>query len=133
MDEGGRERAWWAVHEALPDRWQVGPPTFDPGRDAWRVSAIGPHPGRGKLPQTVTGIGIDEVAALRDLDDRLRGVPKPDGTRMDALRQRLRLAYVEGAEEWTRRERGRPMTTDELVRVLDHARPNEFRPEEADA
>ena len=32
----------------------------------------GPLPGRGKAPEIVTGTGVDEVAALRDLDDRLR-------------------------------------------------------------
>jgi hypothetical protein len=78
----------------------------------------GPHPGRGKIPQTVTGTGDDETAALRDLDDRLRGIPKPDGTRMDELRQRLRLAYIEAAEEWTRDNVGRGLTGHELEGVL---------------
>ena len=36
---------------------------------------------------------------------------------MDALRRRLRLAYVSGAEEWTRAELGRGMTGEELGRV----------------
>ena len=71
-----REEAWSAVHEALPARWHVGPVTYDPGRHEWSVTAHGPHPGRGKAPQSVTGTGEDEVAALRDLDDRLRGVPR---------------------------------------------------------
>jgi hypothetical protein len=71
------------------------------------VSAVNERTtGRGKLPQTVTGTGEDEIAALRDLDDRLRDVPQPDGSQMDELRRRLRLAYVEGAEEWSRRELG---------------------------
>lgn len=74
----------------------------DPLTRRWSVTARGPHPGRGKIPQTVTGTGEDETAALRDLDDQLRGVPKPDGTRLDELRRRLRLAYVEGAEDWAR-------------------------------
>jgi SnoaL-like domain len=55
---------------------------------------------------------------LRDLDDRLRGVPKPDGTRLDELRRGLRLAYVDGAEEWTRQNVGRGLTRDELGRVI---------------
>ena len=99
MTERSRDAAWDAVHEALPARWCVGQPSYDPGalrsdgyRGAWSVTARGPHPGRGKAPQTVKGIGEDEAAALRDLDDRLRGVPKPKGTRLDELRQRLRLA-----------------------------------------
>jgi hypothetical protein len=32
-----------------------------------------PNPGRGKIPVTVSGTGVDEIAALRDLDDRRRG------------------------------------------------------------
>lgn len=113
-----RHEAWGAVHEALPARWQLGPPSYSPADHAWHVTARGPHPGRGKHPQTVTGTGEDEVAALRDLDDRLRGVPRPDGGQMDALRGRLRFAYVDGAEEWTRENVGRPLTHDELVVVL---------------
>jgi hypothetical protein len=113
-----REAGWDALHEALPARWDVGPVTYSPERRAWSVTAINERTtGRGKLPQTVTGRGEDEIAALRDLDDRLRGVPQPDGSRMDALRRRLRLAYVEGAEEWTRRELGRSLTSQEFGRV----------------
>lgn len=82
------------------------------------MTAIGPHPGRGKIPQSVSGIGEDESEALQDLDDRLRGVPKPDGTRMDELRRRLRLAYIDGAEAWTRRELDRSLSRDELGRVI---------------
>jgi hypothetical protein len=67
---------------------------------------------------TVSGTGEDEAAALRDLDNRLRGVPKPDGTPMDELRRRLRLAYVDGADDWTRENRGRDLRTDELERVI---------------
>ena len=111
-----REDAWNAVHEALPARWRVGPPSFDPGRHAWSVTARGPHPGRGKVPVTVTGTGEDETAALRDLDDRLRGVPRPDGGRMDELRRRARLEFVAGAQEqWP------DMTADDLERVIRRA------------
>jgi hypothetical protein len=113
-----RDAAWDAVHEALPARWHVGPVTFDPGVPAFSVTARGPHPGRGKAPQTVSGTGEDEAAALRDLDDRLRGVPKPNGTQLDELRRRLRFAYVDGAEEWTRANVGRPLTHEVLVGVL---------------
>jgi hypothetical protein len=78
--------------------------------------------GRGKIPRSVSGRGSSEAAALRDLDDRLRGVPKPDGTRLDQLRRRLRFAYVEGAEEWTRENVGRVMTGEELGRVMGRFR-----------
>ena len=37
---------------------------------------------------------------------------------MDALRRRLRLAYVDGAEEWTLANVGRLTSTDELGRVI---------------
>lgn len=115
MDD--RESAWGAVHEALPARWRVGPVTLDPGRHVWSVTACAPH--RGKHPATVSGTGEDETTALRDLNDRLRGVPRPDGGRMDALRRRCRLAYIEGAEAWTYLELGRGLTGDELVRVVN--------------
>jgi hypothetical protein len=94
-----REAAWDSLWEAIPARWTVGPVTYDPGvlradgqLGAYHVTARGPHPGRGKAPVTVSGTGEDEAAALRDLDDRLRGVPKPDGTQLDELRRRLRFA-----------------------------------------
>jgi len=118
MDD--REAAWGAVHEALPARWHVGPVVYDPGRRAWSVTAHGPLPGRGKAPQTVSGIGADEVAALRDLDDHLRGVPRPDGGRLEELNRRLRQAYLAGAEEQSQRAEGHGLTEEELGRVLDH-------------
>jgi hypothetical protein len=42
---------------------------------------------------------MDETAALRDLDDRIRGVPQPNGSRMAERERRIRLAYLDGAEE----------------------------------
>jgi hypothetical protein len=76
------------------------------------------HPGRGRAPVTVSGTGETEVDALRDHHDRLRGVPKPDGGRMDELRRRARLAYLEGAEEQSRQTLGRGLTADETKRVF---------------
>jgi len=110
------EAAWDAVHEALPAHFRVGPPSFDPAGDGrWSVSAVDRRTtGRGKMPRSVSGSGPTEDAALRDLDDRLRGVPKPDGTRLDELR----LAYVDGAEEWTRENVWRGLTRDELGRMI---------------
>ena len=128
-----REAAWGAIHEALPARWHVGPVTYDPGvvrpdgyLGGFTVTARGPHPGRGKMPQTVSGTGEDETAALHDLDDRLRGVPKPDGSRMDELRRRLRFAYVQGGEEWMIEHVGRPLTRDELGRDIGRFREGRF-------
>jgi hypothetical protein len=81
-----REGAWDAVHEAMPARWRVGQVSLsEPTLGRYSVTAVGPHPGRGKIPESVTGFGQDEIAALRDLDDRLRGVHKPEGGRMDEL------------------------------------------------
>ena len=46
----------------------------------------------------------------------------PDATiakaRRRALNRRLRLAFIEGAEERSQRETGQPLTTAELRRVL---------------
>jgi hypothetical protein len=109
-DVDSRETAWAAVHEALPAGWRVGPPTFDPGRRVWSVTAWSGTRGGGRPPVTVPGTGDDEMAALRDLDDRLRGVPHPDGSCLDELRRRARLAYVAGAESTWRELTGRPMT-----------------------
>ena len=52
--------------------------------------------------------------------DRLRGVPKRNGTRQDELRRRLRFAYLEGADDWAERELGRKLTADELEGVTGH-------------
>lgn len=108
--------AWDAVHEALPSGWDVGLLTVtDPSRGIWSVSAHSRVAGRSRAPQTVTGTGVDGVAALVDLDRRLRGYGLPPG-RMDELRARLRLAYAEGAEELARVS-GQTLTGDELRSV----------------
>jgi hypothetical protein len=67
---------------------------------------------------TVSGLGESEVAALRNLGDHLRGVAGPLGTRMDDLRRRLRFAFLEGAEDESRRSVGRGLTPEEQDRVL---------------
>lgn len=38
---------------------------------------------------------------------------------MDELRRRLRLAYLDGAEQWTRKNVGRSMTEDEVAGVCE--------------
>jgi len=79
----------------------VGPVTFDPGRRAFSVTARGPHPGRGKMPVTVSGTGEDEIAALVDLHGRLTGADRPveDPAKRALLNRRLRQAFYGGAEE----------------------------------
>ena len=84
--------AWDALYDSLPGRWHIGKPTYDARLAGWSVSAWGPKPGRGEAKQTVTGTGATEVAALRDLDTRLRGLPKPNRDRVEELRRQLRMA-----------------------------------------
>lgn len=115
------EAAWNAVFEALPARWRVGPPTYDPGAGCWSVTARSATRGRGMAPTTVSGTGSDPASALRALDARLRGVPKPDGGRLGEIRRRARLAFIAGAEEWTRQQLGRGLDAEELERVLERA------------
>jgi hypothetical protein len=62
---------------------------------AFGVTARGPHPGRGKVPQTVTGTGEDETAALRDLDATLRGAKPAPGSYLEDLRGRLRSSRAQ--------------------------------------
>jgi hypothetical protein len=114
-----REAAWFAVHDALPAYWMVGPVTFDPGRQAFSVTARSRHPGRGKMPVTMSGSGQDEIAALVDLHGRLTGADRPveDPAKRALLNRRLRLAFYRGAEEEAT-SAGRPMDGDELARVL---------------
>lgn len=75
-DPAKRERAALDVLALLPEWWAVGPTSYDPGFGRWSYTARGPHPGRGKYPETVTGTGEDEVAAMIDLriplDERRR-------------------------------------------------------------
>jgi hypothetical protein len=68
-----REQAWDAILGRLPPDWRVTAPGYDPGRGRWEAVAIGPKVGdrRGPAPGTVIGEGPDELAALRDLAERL--------------------------------------------------------------
>ena len=117
-----REDAWDAVHEALPAGWTVGPPTYAPGVTGWSVTARSVAYSRRKPPRTVTGTGEDDTAALRALDGRLRGAPQPNGSRMAERERRIRLAYLEGAEEWSRETTGRGLTNGELEGVVRRSR-----------
>lgn len=116
MDES--EQAWARLHEALPARWTVARGSYNPGERQWSMSAVGPDRGRGKLPTFVSGFGETELGAIRDLDARLRGEQTDGARKLDELRARLRLAYVQGAEEWSRQEAGRALSGSELEGVL---------------
>ncbi len=89
-DPATRERAALDVLELLPDRWALGPTSYDPGIGRWSYTVRGPHPGRGKMPETITGTGLDELAMidlaihlderrkaekLAEIDRRGRGIP----------------------------------------------------------
>ena len=76
------------------------------------------HFSRHRPPQTVTETGDSETAALRALDDRLRGVPQPNGSRMAERERRIRQAYLDGAEGWSREAAGRGLTEGELEGVV---------------
>jgi hypothetical protein len=90
-----REAAWFAVQDALPAYWLVGPVTFDPGRRRFSVTARGPHRGRGKMPIRCPGPGKDEIVALLDLHARLTGPWRlvEDPASESLLNRRLRLAF----------------------------------------
>lgn len=112
------EAAWDPLWEAMPARWTVGRPSFDPGARAWLISAVPPDRGRAKIPASLSGRGNDEVAAIRDLDARLRG-ERTDGPRkLGELRATMRMAYLAGAEGWSRAKLGRGLTASELAGVI---------------
>ena len=113
-----REDPWDDVHEALPAGWRVGPVTYSPAIPGYSVSAWSAGDSRARRPQTVTGTGVDETAALRALDDRLRGVPQPNGSRMAERERRIRRAHVQDAEAWSRETSGRGLTEGELEGVV---------------
>ena len=70
-DAAKRERAALDVLTRLPDRWALGPTSYDPGTGRWTYATRRPHPGRGKYPETITGTGEDELAAMAALRIRL--------------------------------------------------------------
>jgi hypothetical protein len=113
-----REDAWDAVHEALPAGWTVGPVVYDPGVPGWSVTARSLAHSPGQPPVKVTGTGTRRNGALRALDDRLRGVSQPNGSRMAERERRFRLAYLEEVEERSREALGRALSDDELKRVV---------------
>jgi hypothetical protein len=115
-----RERAWSDIHDLLPPGWRV--PTaalHDPATGRWHVTAVGPNPGgrHRPPPKHLTGEGLEEETALVDLMLKLRELDKAD--HLEAVWRRVRLAYYQGAEEQSRRVTERPLTADELERVVE--------------
>jgi hypothetical protein len=90
----------------LPEWWAVGPTSSDPGIPRWSYTARGPHPGRGKYPETITGTGEDELAAMTDLRIRLHERRRDE--KLAAIDRRGRAALLEGAEASPRPRRAGP-------------------------
>ena len=108
-DPAFRERAALDVLALLPERWSVGPTSYDPGIRRWSYTARGPHPRRGKFPETITGTGEDDLAAMIDprirLDERRRLDSSRRSTDVDAQRSSRAARRNPGAA-------GRPLTAD---------------------
>ena len=96
-DPAKRERAALDVLALLPEWWAVGPTSYDPGIRRWSYTARGPHPGRGKHPETITGTEEDELAAMTDLAIRLDERRRDE--KLADIDRRSRAAYLDGAEE----------------------------------
>ena len=72
-------------------------------------------PRPGKYPETVTGTGEDELAAMTDL--RIRLGERRGADKLAAIDRRGRAEFPEGAEAQSQAAEGRPLTADELERV----------------
>ena len=113
-DPAKRERAALDVLELLPEWWAVGQTSYDPGTGRWTWTARGPHPGRGKHPETITGTGEDELAAMIDLPSASTNAA---GRQARGDRPPRPCAFLEGVEAQSRAAEGRPLTADELERI----------------
>lgn len=65
--------------------------------------------------EAISGTGLDELAAMVDLRIRLDERFRAD--KLAEIDRRGRGAFLEGAEERSRKVEGRPLTADELERV----------------
>ena len=72
------------------------------------------------------------TATLVYVDDLKARAASADQERLARLNQRLRQAFIEGAEEDSRRRLGRLLTADELERVLWHYAGDVPEPREPD-
>ena len=106
-DPAKRQRAALDVLALLPEWWAVGPTSYDPGIGRWSHTARRPHPGRGKMPRTITGTGEDELAAMTDL--RIRLDERRHAAKLEAIDRRGRAAFLEGAEARSQAAEGRPL------------------------
>ena len=83
------------------------------------LMAPGSAHGAPLRPRDGTRTGRQGVATLDSVDERKLADADQD-PRHARLNQRLRQAFIEGAEEDSRRRLGRSLTADELERVLRH-------------
>jgi hypothetical protein len=110
-DAAKRERAALDVLALLPDRWALGPTSYDPGTGRWRYTARGPHPGRGRYPETLTGTAEDELTAMMDL--RLRLDERHRAEKLAEIDRRGRVASLKGPRRSpTLRRAGRSRRTN---------------------
>ena len=117
-NEESLSSAWDALYDSLPGRWHIGMPTYDATAGTWSVTAWGPGIAGREHSQSARGTGETEAAALRALDDCLRALPRPNLAMMDELRHQLRMAFVDGAEAFSREALDRGLTTHELRRII---------------
>ncbi len=91
------------------------PTSYDPGVGRWSYTARGPHPGRGKYPETITGTGEDELAAMTDLRVRLDERRRSD--KRAEIDRRGRAVFLDGAEAQSQAAEGRSLTAEETKRI----------------
>ena len=65
-----------------------------------------------------TRTGRPGAATLDRVDDLKVRAASPDQERRERLNKRLRQAFIEGAEEDSRRRSGRGLTAEELERIV---------------
>jgi hypothetical protein len=72
--------------------------------------------GRLSRPDYLIADGEDELHALTELALKLDAIRRAD--RLAAIEERARLAFISGAEEESRRAKGRGLTAGELETLL---------------
>ena len=115
IDFATREHGALDVLDQLPEGWHVGRISWNPCTRRWAITARGPHPDRGRAPETISGIGPDEPSAVTNLRIRLAKRHRPD--QLAEIERRGRAAFLEAAEAQSQATEGRPLTADELEQV----------------
>jgi hypothetical protein len=100
-DPANREGAAMDLLALLPEWWRLGPATYDPGTRRWSITA------RSRPPETLTGRGEDELAAMAKL--RILLHERRRAEKLEAIERRGRAAFLEGAEAQSRKAEGRPL------------------------